>query len=408
MLSLKLVRGAENADGVRLVVNVPPEAAKFVVGRDPSCDWPIADRQLALSARHFEILRVEGRQVLRDTSTNGTFVNGARARLPADHVLRHGDRITLGSYTLEVAVVPDALGSGAKAAAPAAAPAARRGGDPAAMVGADWEQAPVRAGAEAADVKTGFTRISKPPPKEVLEELLAATPAADAAAAAAAPAREAVRRAPPGTTDVLQRLAGGLGVPVEALGATDPAVAAERVARLLRVAVLALHRQMAAQARQLRELGSRAPVVLAKSEAARLRMAPGPEEAITALLGSGDEAEAVLVRAHSELGQHMQRLALAFGAAGERLGEQLAPAAIERIGQGSDDAARLWKIYGSLWTALGVGVGKRWEQGLAESLAAYLGAAYDDPKLMERAASGASSGAASGNASGTASEKAVR
>ncbi|MBL8342028.1 MAG: FHA domain-containing protein [Rubrivivax sp.] len=384
MLSLKLVRGAENADGVRLVVNVPPDAAKFVIGRDPSCDWPIADRQLALSARHCEIVRIEGRQVLRDTSTNGTFVNGARERLPADHVLRHGDRVGLGSYQFEVSVVPDAQGAAAKPAAPVAAPGPRRGGDPAAMVGADWQQAPLQPGVASADVKTGLTRISKPPPKEVLEELRAAAPKAEAAAVPAP--REAARRAPPGTTDVLQRLAGGLGVPVEALGVNDPAVAAERVARLLRVAVLALHRQMSAQARQLRELGSRAPVGLAKSEAARLRMAPGPEEAITALLTSGEEAEAVLVRAHSELGQHMQRLLLAFAVAGERLGEQLAPSAIERIGQGGGDPARLWKIYGSLWTALGVGVGKAWEEGLADALSTYVGAAYDDPKLAERAA----------------------
>jgi len=422
MLSLKLVGGAENAEGVRPVVNVPPDAAKFVIGRDPACDWPIGDRQLKLSARHCEIVRIEGRQVLRDTSTNGTFLNGARERLPADHVLRHGDRITMGDYQVEVSVVPDSLGAGARAA-PAGAPlAARRGGDPAAMVGADWEQAPARGAYASADEKTGLTRINKPPPRASLEEVrgavAGANPNANASAGAGAGAgagaatagavaggspgalsgaagealvaavpavREAVRRAPPGTTDVLQRLAGGLGVPVEALGSADPAVAAERVARLLRVAVLALHRQLGAQARQLRELGSRSQVGLAKSEATRLRMAPGPEEAIAALLGAGDEAEATLVRAHSELGQHMQRMTVAFAAAGERLGEQLAPATIERMGQGADDSARLWKIYGSFWTALGVGVGKRWPEGLAEALLAYVGAAYDDPKIGERA-----------------------
>jgi len=200
-----------------------------------------------------------------------------------------------------------------------------------------------------------------------------------------------VRRAPPGTTDVLQRLAGGLGVPAETLGA-DPAVAAERVARLLRVAVLALHRQMAAQARQLRELGSRAPLTLARSEAARLRMAPGPEEAVAALIGAGDESEAMLVRAHAELGQHMQRLLVASQAAGARMGEQLAPEAIERSAGGPGDGARLWKIYGSLWTALGIGgVGKAWAQSYGEAAQSYLAAAYDDPQLLSAAAAAASS-----------------
>lgn len=396
MLSLKLVRGAESAQGVRLVTLVPPDLASFTIGRDPSCHWPIPDKHLALSARHCEIVRIEGRQVLRDLSTNGTFVNGARERLPADHVLRHGDRIGIGCYLLEVAVVPDnaVLPGAAGAPAAAASPAPRRGGDPAAMIGNDWEHAAaapaVRAGSAGGDVKTGFTRITKPPPKEVLEAMqaAAAVPKAEAAPEATGrePAREPVRRAPPGTTDVLQRLAGGLGVPVEALGSHDPAIAAERVARLLRVAVLSLHRQLGAQSKQLRELGSRAPQVLARSEAARLRMAPGPDDALAALLGAGDEAEAVLVRAQRELGQHTERLLAAYQAAGQRLGEQLAPAALERSAEGMADAARLWKIYGSLWTALGIGVGKPWEAAFTEAVTTYLANAYDDPQLAERAA----------------------
>ena len=420
MLSLKLIRGAENADGVRLVVQVPLDQARFVIGRDPSCDWPIADKKLALSARHCEIVRLEGRHVLRDTSTNGTSVNEARERLPADHVLRHGDRIGLGSYLIEVTVVSDAAAVPARAPVAAAPSAPRRGGDPAAMVGADWQRAgiAVGGGGPPADVKTGLTRISKPPPKDAAAEApLMVTPprtegrpdaqrsapgapgAAGAAGAvgsvgsagsegaasagvAGGAAREAVRRAPPGTTDVLQRLAGGLGVPVEALGSTDPALAAERVARLLRVAVLALHRQLAAQAKQLRELGSRTP--LARSEAARLRMAPGPDDVVAALLAAGDEAEAALVCAHSELLQHAQRMLAAFSAAGVRMGEQLAPAAVERSAEGAADAARLWKIYSSLWTALGIGVGKSWTTSYGEAAAAYLAAAYDDPRLPDK------------------------
>lgn len=406
MLSLKLVRGAENADAVRPAVHVPPDQAKFVIGRDPACDWPIADKQLALSARHCEIVRIEGRQVLRDTSTNGTFVNGSRERLPADHVLRHGDRIQLGSYLVEVAVVPDAAAAPVKAPVSAGPPAPRRGGDPAAMVGADWERVAVRAAtASTADAKTGFTRISKPPPKEVLQELLATMPRADAPLAAGpassstngpanvpangsaeSPApREAMHRAAPGTTDVLQRLAGGLNVPVEALGTTDPALAAHRVATLLRVAVWALHKQLTEQAQQLNAMGSRAPLSLGRSEAAPLRMAPGRDAAVAALLAAGTGADAMLLMAVKELGQHSQRLLNAFGGAGERLGEQLSPAALERAAEGAGDAERLWKIYSSLWTALGIGVGKSWTAGYAEAAAAYLAAAYDDPASADRA-----------------------
>lgn len=388
MLSLKLVRGAENAQGVRAMVNVPADQARFVIGRDPSCDWPIADKQLALSARHCEIVRIEGRQVLRDTSTNGTFVNGARERLPADHLLRHGDRFALGTYLVEVAVVADAPVAAARSPVSTVPAAPRRGGDPAAMVGADWERAgaSVRSSSPPADMKTGLTRISKPPPKQPGGEpaLMVKPPRTEGAAGvhdSGVPPREPVRRAPPGTTDVLQRLAGGLGVPVEALGSAEPAVAAERIARLLRVAVLALHRQMAAQGRQMHDMGSSGVQALARSEAARLRTAPGPEEAIGALLAAGEEAEAVLVRAHSELGQHAQRLLAASGAASARLGEQLAPATLERSAEGGGDTARLWKIYSSLWTALGIGAGKSWPAAFSEAACAYLAAAYDDPQL---------------------------
>lgn len=387
MLSLKLVRGAENADGVRVVVHVPPDQARFVIGRDPTCDWPIPDKQLALSARHCEIVRVEGKQVLRDTSTNGTFVNESRERLPADHVLRHGDRLRFGNYAVEVAVVPDSVAVAPVATPPAASPPApRRGGDPAAMVGADWERVAVRVGNASPDVKTGLTRISKPPPKEVMQEVLATAPRADAPAAVELPApRDGAHRAPLGSTDVLARLAGALNVPVEALGTTDPALAAHRVATLLRVAVWALHRQLTEQAQQLNAIGSRAPLTLSSTEAAPLRMAPGRDAAVAALLAAGPGADAMLLMAIKDLGQHSQRLLGAFSAATQRLGDQLAPTALERTAEQGADPARLWRIYSSLWTALGIGVGKSWTDGYAEAATSYLAAAYDDPQWAEKA-----------------------
>jgi type VI secretion system protein ImpI len=387
MLSLKLVRGIENADSVRPVVHIPPDQARFVIGRDPACDWCIADKQLALSARHCEVVLIEGRHVLRDTSTNGTFLNGSPQRLPADHVLRHGDRIALGNYRVEVSIVSDAAAVASKAPAASPAPALRRGGDPAAMVGSDWERAAAHAGAPAADVKTGFTRISKPPPKEVLDQVLAAAgPRVESQVATESPVpvREPVYRAPPGSQDILQRLAGGLNVPVEALGSTDPALAAERVAKLLRRAVLALHKQLADQAQQLNSMGSRAPLSIGRGEAAPIRMAPGPDAAVAALLAARGDADAMIMMAVKELGQHSQRLLAAFTAANTRLADQLAPAALERSA-GSDDPARLWKFYSSVWTALGTGVGKPWSEGFGATAAAYLATAYDE-KLADATA----------------------
>jgi hypothetical protein len=65
---------------------------RTVVGRDPSSDILIADRQI--SRRHAEIVRTGGDFVLRDcASKNGTFVNGERVE--GDFVLEDGDEIQL-------------------------------------------------------------------------------------------------------------------------------------------------------------------------------------------------------------------------------------------------------------------------------------------------------------------------
>ena len=80
MLCLTLVdEGARGAD-VRASVTVPPGQASFSIGRDPACDWTLPDRTLAVSARHCEIVRAAAGLLLRDHSTNGTYVTQAGQR----------------------------------------------------------------------------------------------------------------------------------------------------------------------------------------------------------------------------------------------------------------------------------------------------------------------------------------
>ncbi len=128
----------------------------------------------------------------------------------------------------------------------------------------------------------------------------------------------------------------------------------------------------------------RTPLTLSRSEAAPLRMAPKGDAAVAALLAAGQGADAMLLMAVKELGQHSQRLLGAFQAAGQRLGEHLSPGTLERTAGGAGDTAHVWKIYSSLWTALGFGVGKGWTDGYAEAAASYLAAAYDDPQWAEK------------------------
>jgi pSer/pThr/pTyr-binding forkhead associated (FHA) protein len=74
----------------------PIEAAVVQIGRAPSCDIVLDDRNV--SRRHAEIRRRGPVVVLVDLdSTNGTIVNGRRVR---EHPLADGDRITLGNSRL--------------------------------------------------------------------------------------------------------------------------------------------------------------------------------------------------------------------------------------------------------------------------------------------------------------------
>ncbi|MBL8287809.1 MAG: FHA domain-containing protein [Rubrivivax sp.] len=385
MLLLKLVRGLERAAGVRTLAQVSPRHVRFVIGRDPKCDWPIPDRELALSARHCEIVQANGQPVLRDLSTNGTFVNGSRKRLAGDHVLRHGDRIAFGSYLVEVAHAADAD----LAAPPAALARTRlrpRGGDPAAAVGTDWQQAEALGPAPSLDMSSGFTRISKPwldTSTEAQSSVFATVPNVrpdagpstfeDTASPAAVPPA-----VPDAAGEMLRALAAGLGVAPEALAGGHPAEAAHRVARLLRVSMFALHHQLALQSRQMRELGSRASADLGSSATAPLRRAAGPQDAVATLLAAGSAAEAMVVRAHGELGQHTQRILAAFESTCQQLAEQLDPATLAHIAPAGDDPAVLWQTYGALWQALGFGAGKPWAEGYVDAAFMHLATAYDE------------------------------
>jgi len=71
--------------------------AATTIGRLPECDVVIADP--GASRRHAEVRNQDGTWLLTDLgSTNGTLVNGM---MVASHVLREGDRITIGNSVFE-------------------------------------------------------------------------------------------------------------------------------------------------------------------------------------------------------------------------------------------------------------------------------------------------------------------
>jgi type VI secretion system protein len=94
----------------------------IVVGRSRNCDWPLPDPTNAISSRHCEIRRDGDAWLLKDISTNGTFLNGAETRLAEEHRIAEGDLIRIGHYEI-VASLGEAKTMIAAAPAPAPPPA---------------------------------------------------------------------------------------------------------------------------------------------------------------------------------------------------------------------------------------------------------------------------------------------
>jgi type VI secretion system protein len=76
------------------------------IGRGNDNAWSLPDPERYLSGKHVRIDFRSGTYVLVDTSSNGTYVNGAQVPLGKyhDYVLKDGDYIRLGEYELLVSI----------------------------------------------------------------------------------------------------------------------------------------------------------------------------------------------------------------------------------------------------------------------------------------------------------------
>lgn len=77
---------------------------KLSLGRSSDNDWPLNDAERTLSKRHCEISQSGNGWVVRDTSTNGIFLNNAPAPVGygKEAPLSDGDSLRLGHYVFEV------------------------------------------------------------------------------------------------------------------------------------------------------------------------------------------------------------------------------------------------------------------------------------------------------------------
>lgn len=328
MFVLRIVRGLDFAAGAPTHFPLPAAPARVVIGRDPRNEWALPDETLALSARHCEILLGPQGALLRDLSTNGTYVNGASTRMAQEHALAAGDAFDLGPYRVAV--------EGVKPAA-----AARH------------------------------TRIDvvvdepAPPSPPLLVDAIA-TPR------------------PPAT---LQALADGLGLDAAALAGQDPDALVRRTALVARLAVAGLRRLLEEETRAKRRLGSRQTMPVPLRDANPLRLARSPDEALLRLLATDHGAIDATREACSALLSHDEQLQAAFTGAVRRLAADLEPGSLDAaLGpvagpEGSvQRKAALWDLYGLLWQRLGLADGGDWTAGFIDAAMVHLAAAYDDTR----------------------------
>src|ERR1700689_1622029 len=98
---------------------VGPKAAKMggitrkvfqaggTIGRLRDNEWVLPDEYI--SGHHAEILFANGSYAIKDTSTNGVFVNSPQNRLTRGqpYTLRHGDTVYIDDYEVRVTLAPD-------------------------------------------------------------------------------------------------------------------------------------------------------------------------------------------------------------------------------------------------------------------------------------------------------------
>jgi predicted component of type VI protein secretion system len=104
---------------------MPPfraDGETIVIGRSRNCDWHLPDPTNAISSRHCELRRDGEAWLLKDISTNGTYLNGAAERMTGEHRIAEGDHFRIGHYEI-VASLGEAKTMFAAPAPPAAEPA---------------------------------------------------------------------------------------------------------------------------------------------------------------------------------------------------------------------------------------------------------------------------------------------
>jgi type VI secretion system protein ImpI len=391
------------------------------LGRDSHLDWSLPDPSRSISGKHCEIRYRDGGYWLHDVSTNGTFVNGADYRLDAPHLLRNGDRLSIGPYIIAVAVeegrkqrspavaagvsldagLANVWGPVGEAAAPEIGAkrqtAQSRNAAPDFLDFASFLEAPKLApeasGRSEDDWLTAAKPVSPPPPlDQVAFEPRIPAPTRPAIVDPA-PSQPLPRGPQPDSVaalDVLDRIARAAGVPPGAFSSRNPDELADEIGAVLRMTAENLGQMLASRAESKTLMRSSSRTMIRAVENNPLKFASSPAEALGIMFGPPArnylDARATIERSFGDLKTHQILTFSAMQNALDALFEDLSPERIDHSVESekgigaliSSRKAKLWDIYVERWRAKT----KRSDGRLLEAFIALFAQAYD--KLQDK------------------------
>ncbi len=369
-------------------LEISTDGRPIVAGRDPASDWTLPDPARHVSSSHFEIYMDQGAYWLRDTSTNGTFLQGQTHRVESPYRLNHMDRLVVGHYIIAVL-----LGAQAQAGAfeaPAAAPAAAPAVDPWAVGGGGGSAEPIDVSPKSSatpwqgDFGDNFIVNPAPPPTptpppapapvQAAEGFGAASQAARGGAPAAAPAPA------PSNNAILRAFCEGAGLPPDAANNVDATKLAHELGKSMRVAAEELKALLGARAATKQFVKSGSRTMMGLTDNSPLKFLPDAMQALDTMylnpregyLG-GPEA---ISEAFGDIKRHQTAVYSAIQPALAQLLEDLSPESVEsRAGGGlmGSKSSKAWEIYVERWDAKT----HPYENGMLDVFLKYFAEAYD-------------------------------
>ncbi|WP_102224479.1 type VI secretion system-associated FHA domain protein TagH [Acidimangrovimonas sediminis] len=383
-LTLRIENFDHLADGGPLSFQISGRG--FEVGRDPTMDWTLPDDQRFISSRHFEVRFDRGAYMLVDTSTNGTFVNGASIRVRSPHRLEPGDRLQVGQYLISVALGDAAAmragpAAGMGAPPPSAMPPVMHdiwGGEAPAAQQPSFAPPPPAApqttppGHGGAPEGASFSgqQFSQPP--------VAIPPAPQPPQGR--PSHPAAQGGAEGAAAFLQLVAEGAGLPPQTFLAGDPAQTARDIGRALRIASDELSGLLRARAATKQSVRSGSRTMIGAEDNNPMKFIPTPEERLDAMFGKPmpgfQRGPAAFRDGFDDVKKHQYAVHAAIQPALARLLAEIAPEAIEKKIGGSmlgSRKGRAWELFVERWDAMT----HPYENGMLDLFLTYFAEAYD-------------------------------